>query len=360
MNKHDGRKYASIIILLLLGSWFLLACSPTAAEPTPTLSAPTSTASSAPLSTQPIETPEQTTPVFTQHRVVFVAGPDADPVLTEQIAVTISELAAAENLEFEQLTSFSQHDSLAEIKILAAVGQDPGLAAMAETSPFTQFLSINIPGTQPASNLTVIDDQEISPADVGFVAGYLAAVASPEWRVGVISSSDSPTGIAQRQGFINGVVYFCGLCRQTYPPFNTYPMYVESPSTSSPSEWLLLADTLINNAVETVFISPGVGDESLQQYLADAGINIIATTSPLPGYKERWIAIINPDFSAVIRTIWPDLMSGQGGNILSAPLTFSDPNYNLFSSGRQHLVEKMLAELSSGFIDTGVANTSDS
>lgn len=360
MNKHDGRKYASIIILLLLGSWFLLACSPTAAEPTPTLSAPTSTASSAPLSTQPIETPEQTTPVFTQHRVVFVAGPDADPVLTEQIAATISELAAAENLEFEQLTSFSQQDSLAEIKILAAVGQDPGLAAMAETSPFTQFLSINIPSIEPASNLTVIDDQEISPADVGFVAGYLAAVASPEWRVGVISSSDSPAGIAQRQGFVNGVVYFCGLCRQTYPPFNTYPMYVESPSTSSPSEWSLLADTLINGAVETVYIPPGVGDESLQRYLAEAGINIIATTSPLPGYKERWIAIINADFSSVIRTIWPDLMSGQGGNILAAPLTFSDPNYNLFSSGRQHLVEKMLAELSSGFIDTGVANTSDS
>lgn len=347
-------------MLLLLGSWLLLACSPTAAEPTPTPSAPTPTTSSAPPSTQPVETPEQTTPVFTQSRVVFIASPDADPVLTEQIAATISELAATENLEFEQLTSFSQQDSLAEIKILAAVGQDPGLAALAEKSPNTQFLSINIPGIEPASNLTVIDDQEISPADVGFVAGYLAAVASPEWRVGVISSSDSPTGIAQRQGFFNGVVYFCGLCRQTYPPFNTYPMYVEAPSTSTPSEWLVLADTLINNAVQTVYIPPGVGDESLQQYLADAGLNIIATTSPPPGYKERWIAIINADFSSVIRTIWPDLMSGQGGNTFSAPLTFSDPNYNLFSPGRQHLVEKMLVELSSGFIDTGVANTSDS
>jgi hypothetical protein len=96
------------------------------------------------------------------------------------------------------------------------------------------------------------------------------------------------------------------------------------------------------------------------EYLAEAGINIIATRSPLPGLKERWIAIITADFPLVIRSVWPDLIAGQGGSVLSAPLTFSDPNYNLFSPGRQNLVIKMLAELSSGFIDTGVGSTTES
>jgi len=133
-------------------------------------------------------------------------------------------------------------------------------------------------------------------------------------------------------------------------------MFAEAPENSNPSEWLALADILVNNAVQTVYIPPGVGDESLLEYLADAGINIIASTSPLPGLKERWIAIITADYPLVVHSTWPDLIAGQGGGTLSAPLTFSDPNFNLFSPGRQHLVEKMLAELSTGFIDTGVEN----
>ena len=75
-------------------------------------------------------------------------------------------------------------------------------------------------------------------------------------------------------------------------------MFAEAPENSSPQNGLPLADTLIDNAVQTVYIPPGVGDESLVEYLADAGINIIATTSPLPGLKERWIAIITGDFPA--------------------------------------------------------------
>ena len=237
---------------------------------------------------------------------------------------------------------------------MAAIPPDPGLVALAQTAPATQFLGIAIQDLEPAANLTIIDDQDASPDQVGFLAGYLAAVATPEWRVGVISSSDSTEGISQRQGFINGAVFFCGLCRQTYPPFNTYPMFAEAPGNSSPSEWLILADNLITNAVQTVYIPPGVGDDSLLEYLADAGINIIATNSPLTGHQDRWIAIISADYPGVIRSAWSDLLAGQGGSVISAPLTFTDPNFNLFSPGRQNLVEKMLAELSSGYIDTGV------
>jgi hypothetical protein len=300
---------------------------------------------------------EEATPVFTQSKVVFVAGPTADPVLSEQISRTLSELAASEGLEFEQRTSFNLDDPTAEIKLLAAIPPDPGLAPLAQAAPATQFLGIAIPGLEPAPNLTVIDDQQSSPDQVGFLAGYLAAVATPEWRVAVISSSDSAAGVSQRQGFMNGAVFFCGLCRQTFPPFNTYPMYVEAPGNSSPSEWLAMADILIDNAVQTAYIPPGVGDDNLLAYLADAGINIIATTPPLPGLKERWIAIITADYPLEIRNAWPELMAGNGGSVFSAPLTFSDANYNLFSPGRQHLVEKMLADLTTGYIDTGVIDS---
>ena len=354
LPKFRGHQIHLYIFLLLLSGMVLSACSPTEAESTATQAATASPVVIASPSATPLEPTQEATPIFTHSKVVFVAGPQADPVLADQISRTLSELAASEGLDFEQRTSFSLDDPTAEIKVLAAIPPDPGLAALAQTAPATQFLGIAIQDLEPAANLTIIDDQDASPDQVGFLAGYLAAVATPEWRVGVISSSDSTEGISQRQGFINGAVFFCGLCRQTYPPFNTYPMFAEAPGNSSPSEWLILADNLITNAVQTVYIPPGVGDDSLLEYLADAGINIIATISPLPGHKDRWIAIISADYPAVIHSAWSDLLAGQGGSVISAPLTFTDPNFNLFSPGRQHLVEKMLAELSSGYIDTGV------
>jgi hypothetical protein len=360
LKDHKPKKIALPILLLLLSSAILFACSPDFPETTATQSAATSPELSAdPSATPKIET-QVPTPIIAQRLVVLIAAPGADPALTEQLSLTLSELAAVAGLYFELRPSFTLDDSTAEIKLLVALPPDPGLAALAQSSPATQFLGITIPGLEPGTNLNVIHDQEARPDMVGFLAGYLAAVATPEWRVGVISSSDTSQGVEQRQGFINGAVFFCGLCRQTYPPFNTYPMYAEAPAGASPPEWLALADTLIDSAVGSAYIAPGIGDESLIEYLTAAGINIISTTTPLPGFEEYWIASITADFSAAIRSIWPNLMADQGDLVLSAPLTITHINPDLFSPGRQRLVEKMLDELSDGFIDTGVATVPDS
>jgi hypothetical protein len=346
-------------VSLLLGSALLLACSPTFADSTATNSPTSSPApNTAPPATSTIAA-QQAMPTIGKNLVVLVAGPGSDPVLTEQLTLTLSELAAAGGLDFEVRTSFTPEDSTAEIKLLASGPPDPGLGALAQSSPDTQFLGVAIPDLMPGTNLTVISDQESSPDKVGFLAGYLAAVVTPEWRVGVISN-DSGAGALQRQGFINGAVFFCGLCRQTFPPFNTYPMFGEAPANSSPSEWLAIADILISGAVQTVYIPPGVGDESLFEYLADAGINFIGTIPPPTGTEERWLASITTDPSLVIRNAWPEIMAGQGGMILTAPLSITDINFNLFSPGRQMLVEKMLSDFNAGFIDPGVVVPPDS
>jgi len=286
--------------------------------------------------------------------VVFVAPPEADTAASEQIAVTLSELAAAEGLEFEIQPSFSKEDLSAEIKILAAIGPDPGLADLAQSAPAIQFLGILIPGLEPAANITVIDDQGTGEGDIGFLAGYLAAVVSPEWRMGTISTSDSPGGLDHRRGFLNGAVFFCGLCRQIYPPFLNYPLFSEAPASTTPPEWLSVADVLIDSAVDTAYVAPGAGDDSLYEYLAGAEINLIGTGHPPPGLEENWIGTISGDFQSAVRTAWPGLLTEQGGTTHTAQLTITNINPNLFSPGRQNLVQKMIAELSAGFIDTGV------
>jgi hypothetical protein len=359
LNKRVQRVLIIPTLLLLVGA-VLLSCSPTTAETpltqTETISPTTSTS---PPATATI-TQEGPTPTIDQNLVILVTGPGSDLGLTDQLSLALTHLASTEDLDFELRSSFSQGDSTDAIRLLAAVPPDPGLEELARSAPGTRFLGISIPDLQPSSNLTVIQDQESPPDEIGFLAGYLAAVVTPEWRVGVISSSDSSAGLSQRQGFINGVKFFCGLCRQTYPPYNDYPLFAEAPAASSPSEWLSLADTLINAEVETVYIPPGIGDDSLYTYLAEAGVNLIGTTSPVTSTESSWIASITTDPTSVVIENWPQILAGGNSLNLSAPLTFSYINYDLFSPGRQQLVDKFLTEFRAGFIDTGLASLPDS
>jgi hypothetical protein len=344
-------------LIFLVGSMVLFACSPPVSEPTPSsLLTITPDSISTEIQTPPTET-EKPTLIPSQTKVILVAPPDVEFTQFEGLAATLAELAEAEELDFEVRSSLSQQDLSPDLKIVAAIPPDPGLAELAQAAPAIQFLGIAIPDLEPAPNLSIIDTQEISPDRMGFLAGYLAAVVAPEWRVGVISTNDTPQGISQRQGFLNGAIFFCGLCRQSYPPFNTYPMYVEAPSGSSPQEWQTVGDILIEQAAQTAFIASEVSDESLFGHLALAGINLIGTVPPPPGLRDQWIATIGGDISAALQAVWPALITGQGGARLPAPLTVTHINPDLFSPGRQRLVDNLISELSDGFIDTGVETT---
>jgi hypothetical protein len=110
----------------------------------------------------------------------------------------------------------------------------------------------------------------------------------------VISVSDTAEGIAARTGFINGVVYFCGTCRQIYPPFFDsqnqliqYPLFVELPSGAAENEWEAAADSLLSRSVDTIYVAPGAGGESLLSYLAQAGVKLVGGSPPIGGLDRK-------------------------------------------------------------------------
>lgn len=353
-------KFSFRALGIILVGFILVACNPQESEPitpTRTETIPTVSASSQVTDTiSPTQAP-QITPIQPQTLVVLVAPPQADVGLVDQLEAILSELSTSAGLDFEVRQDITPQDLSSTLRLVVVVPPDPGLGNLAQAAPNIQFLGVYIPGLEPAPNLSVIDTQDLSPGTIGFLAGYLAAVVTPEWRVGAISLSDTSQGIDSRQGFLNGVVFFCGLCRQTYPPFYTYPMYVEASSGSTSQEWQAAADLLIDRAVLTAYVAPGVGDDDLLEYLATAGINLIGTRTPPPGTNDRWIATITGDISASVRSAWPDLISGKGGAWISPPLAIMDVNPNLLSPGRQRLVDNLVAELTSGFIDTGLEAT---
>jgi hypothetical protein len=347
---HQNRKFLFISVLILL---VLSACRSSGQVATSVIS-PTVAPPVAPLPTQPtpIEVAVATsTPTPSTTQVIFVALPGSDAAKTAALQETLSELAAQDGLTFETVTDLDSLQVTPETRLVVAVPPDPGLADLAAANPAVQFLAVGFPDAQVLSNLSIIGAGGERLDQQGFLAGYLAAVITQDWRVGTISQPDSPAGKAARNGFANGVVFYCGLCRPAYPPFIQYPVFVDFPSSGDPQA---AVDTLVSNAVKTVYVAPGVGDTALLEALAQAGIQIISNGAPPSQVASQWVASISMDELGAVRQIWPRLLAGEGGFDLATPLSLGERNAALFSLGRQRLVDKMLTDLLADYVDSGV------
>lgn len=345
------------LIFLLCLTVVLGACNASAKDTpslTPLASPLTATDSLIPTPEPVVSATATPSPTIAPSWVVLLAAAEAeaDAAQVEALQTLLDELATAAGLRFERRSALAIADLASDLRIVVALPPDPGLANLASSAPQTQFLGIGIPDLSPATNLSVI----VAPRadERGFLAGYIAAALTPEWRVGVIGVSNTAEGVAARQGFIHGTIFFCGLCKQLYPPFYSYPLYVEMPAPSSEAEWQAAADVLIGKAVKTIYVPSGAGDEALLSYLAAAGINLIGEGAPPESAGEHWIASLQPEFLQSVRQIWPDLLEGKGGGDLPMSLAVSNLNAELFSPGRQRLTMEMIQDLSNGVIDTGV------
>jgi basic membrane lipoprotein Med (substrate-binding protein (PBP1-ABC) superfamily) len=340
---------AAHLVLNLAVLLFLFGCNrdlPGGLTATPTASAsPPATATDVPT---PTNTPQP--PL-----VVLWASTGADPQIVSASQALLGQLASQAGLRFQTLDSPISQDLARQAKIVVAVSPGPELEALTTAAPDTQFLAISgDAGLKPGKNLTLSGGQDARLDQLGFLAGYLAAVVTQDWRVGVISQADSGPETAAQAAFINGAVFFCGLCRPAYPPFVQYPVYAQLAAGAGQDEEQSAVDALISQGIETVYVTPGATSETLLGYLADKGIRIIGSAPPSQTIQDDWVATVTTDWAAAIKDAWPDLLNGVSGQELSAPIVVEDANPALFSPGRQQLVEETLVELLAGRIDTGV------
>ncbi|MFM8320541.1 MAG: hypothetical protein ACKOC5_06455 [Chloroflexota bacterium] len=266
----------------------------------------------------------------------------------------LGELAAKHGLQFKTLTELSGQQLGPEVRVAVALAPDFGLQSLANANPGVQFLALGVPGIEPGVNVSVVTGGGARPDEAAFVAGYLAALITQDWRVGVISRGDSPAGKAARNGFLNGAVFYCGLCRPALPPFVQYPVFVDLAEGQSGAEAQAAAGPLIANAVQTVYVAPGAGDAALVEYLAGQGLRVIGGETPPPAAAGQWVATLRADETGALQQAVERLLNGETGFTIASPLGISAVNPGLLSGGRQRLVDNLLADLLAGYIDTGV------
>lgn len=351
-----GRRNKTSFILFVIGAIFLLvvaACSSSPVTETPLSLTETSASDSAPINPTVTETLSPTV-TSSPSMALLLAPPGSDPVLVADLETILVELAQADGLEFQVVSNISPKTLDDNVRVVVVLPPDPGLREMSAASPQTQFLSVGIVGIEPGKNLSVIGAQGDRPDQQGFIAGYLAAVITPQWRVGVISTGETGPGRAASQAFSNGVVFFCGLCRPSVPPFFEYPTFYDLPTTAGQTDRQLAVDFLVKNGVQTVYVYPDVSDPALLKSLAEADLVLIGGGPPPDTIKHQWAASIGPDWLTPVREAWPQVVSGNGGFSMPVILVISEQNPDLFSPGRQRLVESTLSEMLAGYIDTGV------
>ncbi len=332
--------------------WILAACSAQPqAEATLDSTQPEAVVATATLeqTAAPEPTPTTAQPVY-----LLLAGPESDPELSSQMTTLLTELAAADGAILEVRDGLQASELGPQVRGVIALPPDPGTTALAGANPTLPFLAVGIPGLAEGGNLTVIAGGEGQPDQAAFLAGYLGAVVTPDWRLGVIIQGDDSNGPVILTAYTNGMVFFCGLCRPAYPPFIAYPVVVNLSASATEADFATAAQTFLDAGVTTVYFPYPITNPALVASLVGQGLQIVGLESPPPGAEASWLASIQPDFLQAVLQAWPEWSAGSPGVRINAPVGVMYPNPDLFSIGRQNMVKQLQEDLLNGRIDTGV------
>ena len=146
---------------------------------------------------------------------ILVLPADMPRANSDQYQTLVYDLAQANGMRFQVRNVLTPADVAFEgpaLKIVIVLPPDPGLDALAAAAPGVQFLAIGIPGLAAAPNLSSIGAAGLPVDQQAFLAGYIAGMVAPEWRVGILSQKDTPGGDAAVTAFTNGYHFYCGYC----------------------------------------------------------------------------------------------------------------------------------------------------
>jgi hypothetical protein len=307
--------------------------------------------SATPTLEQPVKQTASPTPA--PDLVYLIRGGVAAERVEARVEESITALAVAAGNKLVVLTELSDGDLEENVKVVFYLPPDKGLNDLAARYPAVQFVAIGIHGLSEASNLTRIGPGGLREDQVGFVAGVIAAAVTPDWRVGAISVQGSSEDRASNLAFQNGAIFYCGLCRPAYPPFNSYPAGAETSSVDSLAiQGAMEALTTLD--VDTVFLSPELSAVISVERLEGPGVSYLGGETPGENLGARWIATVRAAPELAIAEIWDRIRMGDSGETVSMPIIIEDVNPERLTPGKEAWVQEILQDLSDGYIDTGV------
>jgi hypothetical protein len=335
------RHIAQSLIVLLILSLVLSACSQSTPKPT---SGPTA-------SPQPTVAPTATNTPQPTNRAVLVGAPEADAQSYPAVESVLKELASQSSLEFASLPEIQASQIGPETKVVVFLTPPANLTDLLNAAPQTQFVVVSAQDLPQAANLSVIRTR---PEYLAFTAGYISAMSADDWRAGALLPSDGVLGAGLADAFLNGGHYFCGECNSYYAPVILFPEAISQPAATDLNTWQTTWQQYISDIVYVVYVDPQIATPEMLTALASQGFYLLGGKIPPDDVLPRWVATVSFDYATPLRTLWPNLIGGEGapagGKTVSAGIQFSDVHAELFTQGKQDLAARMLPTLTADLI----------
>lgn len=298
--------------------------------------------------TEELKSTEQ---VITQpiRREIFLAPEGAEESLVDSIQTLLPGLERSYGMEFEPHTAVDQN-TLEQSNLVIAISP-ADIVQLSKTAPNVKFLGVGYSDIQPTDNVSVITNGAEIVENTAFLAGYLSALITTDYRVGVLIQSNSEEGKRTEDSFYIGAQYFCGLCGSKYTPIKYYPKSAQINDLNNETDWKSAIDTLVAESVQAVYLPKEIYSTDLINYVFERGINIVSANIPPKGVDTgRWISTLEPDYNSAINQYIRDLPSLTSGMMIIPEVILTHDSSGLISEGRQMLFEETRSNLMAGFI----------
>lgn len=285
---------------------------------------------------------------------MFIPPSDDYLNVSDPIRSTLSLLVSQEGWSFVEADSISIEQLSEDIRVVVFFEPSPEIIDLASSNPGIEFVAIGAAGLEPIANLSVIGPDGFRIDRQAFLAGYLSAILTDDWRIGEIVAVPPDLQPIIDNSFRNGVTFYCGLCQITYPPYNRYPIHTTLESETLEQDWLRNVEVLLSESVDTVFLfSPEINLPALS-FLIDEGMILLGTNPPPESIHSNWVATIRLAPEQVLFDRWEQIISNEGGWTQAIPIVLEDVNQSLFSEGKQRFIAKLLLDIESGYIEPAV------
>mgnify|MGYP000907465567 FL=1 len=315
-----------------------------AADAVATMVAATMAASAQPVHTQ-APTAEELPTLASSARVLVVTG-GAPQAQADALAGVVRELAAQDGLNVESKSEITPGDLDGNVRVVVMAAPPANLDQLLQAGSGTQFVVVSTSSVaQEAANLSVITS---NPAYETFLAGYIAELITGRIAPVALLPSDAGDTATLQDAFLTGGRFFCGACR-LLPNFeNVSPVVVAQPAASDAAAWNAAITPLAKFGLDVVYLPAESASEEVIGLLANSAQRVIGNFDPPAALRGKWVATVRADAGETLRSLWPDLMAGNGGQRLAARVAVTEIGAQWLTPGRQRLVTELRERLESG------------
>jgi len=189
-----------------------------------------------------------------------------------------------------------------------------------------------------------------SKAEQIFIAGYLAALITDDWRVGGLLPDVQYKNTAASTVFKNGVLYLCGRCIPVYGPIVNFPVTALLSMPEDTERTMQAFGEISSNRLNSVFIPEAYLYDDLVILLRQNEVTIFSDTN-LESDNNDWVdySVTNNISEIIIEILAEDSNQAEINETIHVEYSVQS-NSKEIPLGRANFLQEMIDSLQSGLI----------